>query len=88
MSKTTSGFKYEIDERIKKDWDFLKAVTNLQKEPSDFDNLEKLYNMLLGEKGFEELKEHIKKQNDGFCPVDVLTKELTEIIQGDNSVKK
>lgn len=88
MSKTTSGFKYEIDERIKKDWEFLKAVTNLQNNPSDFSNIENLFNMLLGAKQFEALKEHIKKQNDGFCPVDVMTKELTEIIKGDNEIKK
>lgn len=88
MSKTTSGFKFEIDERIKKDWDFLEAVADLQENPSNFSNIKKLFTMLIGEKGFDDLKEHIKSQNDGFCPVDTLTKELIEIIQSDNNIKK
>lgn len=87
MSKTTSGFNYEIDERIKKDWDFLGAVEDLQEKPSR-QNIEKLSTMLIGENGLEDLKKHIRAQNDGFCPVDVLSKELAEIIQSDNNIKK
>ena len=90
MSRTTSGFKYEIDERIKKDWDFLKAVTHLQEKPSEvgIDDIENLATMLLGEKGFQDLRDHVISKNDGFCLVDEMTKEITEIIKGDDSVKK
>lgn len=44
--------------------------------------------MLLGEKGFEKLKKHVKEQNDGYCPVEILSKEFTEIVQSDNEIKK
>lgn len=88
MSKTTSGFEFKIDERIKTDWDFLKAIGNLQKNPSDLGLMENLFTMLLGDKGFEKLKKHIKEQNDGFCPVEALSREFTEIVQSNNELKK
>lgn len=88
MSKTTSGFEFNIDERVKTDWDFLEMVGNLQKNPSDLSMMKGLFIKLLGEKGFEKLKKHIKEQNDGFCPVEVLSKEFTEIVQSTNEIKK
>ena len=81
-------FEYNIDERVKTDWDFLEAVADLQKNPSDLSIMKKLFTMLLGEKGFEKLKKHIKEQNDGFCPVEALSREFTEIVQSNNEIKK
>lgn len=88
MSKTTSGFEFEIDERVKTDWDFLETTRSLQENPTDLSLMRKLFVMLLGEKGFENLKKHIKKENDGFCPVDVLSREFTEMIQSNTQLKK
>lgn len=85
---TTSGFKFTINEMIKKDKFFLKACSDLQKNPSDIDCMDRTISLALGEKGYEKLIKHVQKNNEGFCPVDVLAKEFTEIIQADDSVKK
>jgi hypothetical protein len=88
MSKTTSGFEYKIDERIKTDWDFLETTRTLQDNPTDITLMKKLFIMLIGEEGFERLKKHIKNGNDGYCPVDVLSQEFTEMIQSNSQIKK
>lgn len=88
MSKTTSGFEYKIDERIKTDWDFLETTRSLQEDPTNLGLMKKLFIMLLGEEGFENLKKHIKEKNDGYCPVDVLSFEFTEMIQSNSQIKK
>lgn len=89
MKKMTStGFEYSIDERIKTDWDFLLLLTELQKKPSDMSILEKLIIKVLGQKGFEKLKSHISKRNDGFCPVNEVSAEIMEILKTDDASKK
>ena len=87
--KTTStGYKYNIDERLKTDWDFLKAVRQLQSDPSNMDNLENVIVMLLGTDGFERLREHIKANNDGYCPLTEMNKEIAEMMKVDEDIKK
>lgn len=83
---TSTGFKFEIDERIKTDWDFIKTYQALQKNPSDIEIMEKLFVRMLTEKGFEKLKKHVMKNNDGFLPMEALVNEFKEIIKS-NDVK-
>lgn len=85
---TKTGFKYKFDERVKTDWDFVKTASELQHNPSDISNIEKIFVMLIGEKEFKKLLNHVKKLNDGFCPIDKLSKELIEMTTADNDLKK
>lgn len=85
---TKSGFMFTIDERVKTDWDFLKTVNMLKENPNNFMLLDKVLISVLGENGYNGLIEHIKKNNDGFCPVEILSREFIEIINSDNEIKK
>lgn len=86
MEKTSTGFKYKIDERVKTDWEFVKTYQQLQRDPSNIEIMEKLFCLLLTDKGFENLKKHIAKLNGGFLPMEALVNEFKEIIRN-NTVK-
>lgn len=86
---TKSGYEYNIDNRILKDWRFVSALTKCQTEKDDFEKLSGLQNMaqlLFGDK-FEEFMDFIASKNDGFCPSDVIMNEITEIFQSVNGSK-
>lgn len=88
LKTTSSGFKYSINEKVKTDWFFLKSVRDLQEKPTDTNLIETVFVKLISKEGFESLTKHILKKNDGYCPVEELMKELKEIIDGENKVKK
>lgn len=82
--KTTSGFAFEIDSDVFKDWRFLEA---LEDATSD-DGAEQLRaSMKLVKVLFNDAKqkdafyEFLAKQNDGRVPVDVVGKEVGEIMK-------
>lgn len=88
---TSSGFKYEIDENIKKDWRFIQKLTKL-KELEDSDSKEVDFINIMADieklifadngKAFEKF---IASKNDGHMPTDIVLKELIEIIRGDDT---
>ena len=79
--KTTSGFEFSYDERLLNDWRIMEAIAyadspdNIKKVKGTSD----LVDFLLGDNR-ESLFEHIKKNNDGFIPANVLQKELFDIL--------
>lgn len=85
---TQTGFEYSIDERIRTDWDFVKSYQELQKDPGNIFLMEKIFTKLLTEKGFEKLKKHVAKQNDGFLPMEKLVSEFKDIISTNEEIKK
>lgn len=80
--KTKSGFKFKIDERIQSDWRLVKAIADSQNENSGI-KLQGTVNMIKLVLGDQEelLMQHIKKENDGFIPMEIMNAEITEIIQ-------
>lgn len=76
--KTLSGFEYEINPDIFKDWDFLELVDSFQNGDTSLSNVKKMLCLMLSEDGFERLKEHIRKLY-GVANVDKIQVELTEI---------
>lgn len=76
--KTKSGFSYEINPAILKDWDFLELVDAFQNGDTSFKSIKSLLCMLLTEDGFDALKEHIRTQN-GTADVTLIMHEFTEI---------
>lgn len=76
--KTKSGFKFKVDERVYKDWEFATLADNCRQGGSMKD-VNALYALVLGEKGFEALKAHIKKIY-GYVDIDAVKTEFSEIV--------
>lgn len=80
--KTSSGFKFEVDDRIIDDWRLLEAVSDTTSEDSivQMNGLVKCIRLMLGDKGLKDLKEHIAKSNDGYIPSTQMNAEVTDIM--------
>jgi hypothetical protein len=75
--KTKSGFKFSINENIFKDWEFTTLVDSIR-NGGTMKDVNDLYIMMLGEKGFDALKKHIRKIY-GYVDVEAMKSEITEI---------
>lgn len=90
---TTSGFEFEIDDRILTDWRFVSELTNLKDlEDSDSKEIDFIGSMkniekLIFKDNGKAFEKHIASQNDGAVPTDVLLKELLEIIKSKAETK-
>ena len=83
---TRSGFKFDIDNRILKDWRFVSALTKCQQSKTEFGKLEGIQEMvrlLFGDK-FEEYLAFVASKNDGFCDSDIIMEEIKEIFESAN----
>lgn len=80
---TKSGFKFKVDERVRTDWRFTMALTKMenQKKPMGvLQGINELVELLLGDQ-MEAFINHIKEQNEGFVPMEIVTDELKQIIE-------
>lgn len=86
---TASGFKYEIDDRVKEDWRLLQAITDSESEDASVQlkGVANMVKLLLG-KNEEALMVHIQKLNDGFIPTTAVMAELTDMMKGSEPLKK
>ncbi|MBF1201124.1 MAG: hypothetical protein HXM14_02835 [Fusobacterium periodonticum] len=82
--KTKTGFEYEIDKKILNDYELLEEIDNIGKNPLI---IIKLLKRLLKEEQLEKLKEHIRNE-EGIVPIDKMEKELIDIFDGINEIKK
>lgn len=87
--ETKSGFKFSVDERIKKDYRLLRVMRKAQSGSVDeqLDAMDELVELVLGKKGAEKFINHITKVNDGFCPAEAVSSEIVEIITYDPETK-
>jgi len=87
---TKSGYEFNIDDRVLKDWRFVTALTKCQKANNDtfakLEGIQEMAKLLFGDK-FDEYMNFIASKNDGFCPSDVIMVEITEIFQSANGSK-
>lgn len=87
---TKSGYEFDIDNRILKDWRFVSALTKCQQSKGDtFKKLEGVQEMarLLFRDKYDDYMGFIASKNEGFCPSDVIMEEITEIFQSANGSK-
>lgn len=89
--KTTSGFEFEINENIKKDYRFIRAYRKAHSndEHEQIIGLDDLLTVTLGEDGAERLMNFLAEK-DGTVPSDKVMEELAEIIKfagNDESIK-
>lgn len=82
--KTKTNFEYNIDKKILNDYELLEEIDNLGKNPVV---IIKLLRRLLQEEQLEKLKEHIRNE-EGMVPIDKMEKELEDIFNGINEIKK
>lgn len=82
--KTKTSFEYEIDKKILNDYELLEEIDNIGKSPLI---IIKLLKRLLKEEQLEKLKEHIRNE-EGIVPIDKMEKELIDIFDGINEIKK
>ena len=82
--KTKTGFEYNIDKKILNDYELLEEIDNIGKNPLI---IIKLLKRLLKEEQLEKLKEHIRNE-EGMVPIDKMEKELEDIFNGINEIKK
>lgn len=82
--KTKTGFEYEIDKKILNDYELLEEIDNIGKNPLI---IIRLLKRLLKEEQLEKLKEHIRNE-EGIVPIDKMEKELEDIFNGINEIKK
>lgn len=82
--KTKTGFEYNIDKKMLNDYELLEEIDNIGKSPLI---IIKLLKRLLKEEQLEKLKEHIRNE-EGIVPIDKMEKELIDIFNGINEIKK
>lgn len=83
---TKSGYKFDIDNRILKDWRFVSALTRCRQSKTEMEKLDGIMEMtrlLFGDK-FEEYLAFIASKNDGYCPAEVIMTEVSEIFESAN----
>ncbi|MBQ4177614.1 MAG: hypothetical protein II640_09120 [Lachnospiraceae bacterium] len=82
--KTTSGFAFEIDSNVFKDWRFLRALRKANADGDDafgssMDMVAFLFN---DQKQEDRFYDHLAAQNDdGRVPIEVVGKEVGEIMK-------
>lgn len=84
--KTSTGFEFNVDERIKDDWRIIDAIVDSESEDASvkLKASKTLVDLILG-KDKERMIKHITDNNDGFCTSDALLAEITEIF---NAIKE
>lgn len=83
QGKTSTGFKYDIDDRILTDWRFTMALSKCQKGKG-MDQLagaQEMVSLMLGEDGLSDLMNHISEKNDGFVPAEAVMAEVKDIFE-------
>lgn len=86
--KTKSGFKFEVDERIKNDWSLVSAIADAEcdDESKRIIGINSLVNIILGAQK-QKYFEHIKKKHEGYMPIDVIVDDITSILNSINELK-
>lgn len=87
--KTSSGFKFNVDERALTDWRVVRALEDVVEEGNETQATKKMdfaMSIILG-KDKEKLEQHVAKMNDGFVPAEKLMAEFTEIITSNKTIK-
>ncbi len=78
---TSSGFEYEINEAIVKDWRFTKAIAlaDSEDETDKLRGYTKLVQLLLGRDGEKKLEKHVMTE-DGMVPLESINGEVLEMM--------
>lgn len=78
---TSSGFKFEIDEKQLKNYEFVELISEVDENEL---LMPKILKMLLGDQ-VEALKDHVRDE-DGIVPIEKMVEEIKDIF-GNAQVK-
>lgn len=82
--KTASGFEFAVNENIRTDWRFVKAIAEAGStkgnEITNIEGLVSLVSLLLGPDGEERLCDHVR-QEDGTVPLRLINTEVRDILR-------
>lgn len=80
---TKSGFNYTVNEEIRTDWRFVKALADADSSDASrqLSGAVRMVTLLLGEKGEAELEKHVAKE-DGIVPTQSIIDEVRDILNG------
>lgn len=81
--KTKTGFQYEFDEKILKNYELVELLAEVDDDPLV---LPKIFNMLLGDR-VEELKDHVRDA-DGVVDIEKMLTEFQDIFSTQAELKK
>lgn len=81
--KTKTGFQYEFDEKILKNYELVELLAEVNDDPLV---LPKIFKMLLGNR-VEELKDHVR-DSDGVVDIEKMLIEFQDIFSTQAELKK
>ena len=81
--KTKTGFQYEFDEKILKNYELVELLAEVDDDPLV---LPKIIKMLLGDR-VEELKDHVRDA-DGVVDIEKMLNEFQDIFSTQAELKK
>ena len=81
--KTNTGFQYEFDEKILKNYELVELLAEVDDDPLV---LPKIFKMLLGDR-VEELKDHVRDA-DGVVDIEKMLTEFQDIFSTQAELKK
>lgn len=79
---TKSGFDFVIEDTALNDWELIELIDELEEKPNYMVRIAK---KLLGKELYQKLKLHCSK--NGKVLLDVMTNEITEIMNSNQEVK-
>lgn len=83
--KTKTGFEYVVDANMGDDMELLELLTQL--DGGDATVLPAVLTKILGEKQKKKLYEHCREK-DGRVPFSAVSKEIADIFNANNALKK
>jgi len=86
--KTKTGFSFEVDEKMLKDWRLTRALVKMQdKDMTErFKGVDEALTLLLGDK-VDDLMDHLIKKNKGYAPIEKLIAEIKDIMDSVKAAK-
>ena len=80
---TSTGFQFDIDDRILSDWRFTMALTKCQngKGIDQLAGAQDMVLLMLGEDGLNRMMQHISDLNEGFVPAEAVMTEVREMFE-------
>ena len=82
--KTSTGFKFEINEKSLKNYELVEMLADLEENPLI---LPKVVKLLLGNEQTKNLKDHVRDKETNTVDVEQMAKEISDIFQSQQEIK-
>lgn len=88
--KTTSGYKFKVDERAITDWAVFEAIADIESGDGGraIKGTTTMAKALLGDDGLKNYINYVRSKNDGYAPAEVIQNEIIEIFKAADDITK